>query len=114
MIKKRLEEIGKSMYELARDIGESDQRTQYIVKKKEFAKDFLLLKRISASLGCDIEDLLTEDEKNQLKDIESKRDKKLYISNVLLVCDCVIPKPKDAYDEPDKYYCRDCNGRISN
>lgn len=31
-----------------------------------------------------------------------------------LVCDCVIPKPKDAYDEPDKYYCRDCNGRIAN
>ena len=31
-----------------------------------------------------------------------------------LVCDCAIPKPKDAYDEPDKYYCRDCNGRIAN
>ena len=25
-------------------------------------------------------------------------------------CECVIPKPIDAYDDPDT--CRDCNGKI--
>jgi hypothetical protein len=28
------------------------------------------------------------------------------------VCDCVIPKPKDAYHELDSKICRDCNGNI--
>jgi hypothetical protein len=31
-----------------------------------------------------------------------------------LVCDCVIPKPIDAYHPIDKEICRDCNGKIAN
>ena len=58
------------MYQLAKAIGESDQRTQYIVKKKDFIKDYLLLKRIAKALDCTIEDLLTESEKTTLKEIE--------------------------------------------
>lgn len=30
------------------------------------------------------------------------------------ICDCEIPKPKDAYHELDKNICRDCNGEIKN
>lgn len=71
MIEQKLKELGKSMYELAKDIGESDQRTQYIVKKKDFTKDYLLLKKIAKALNCDINDLLNESEKEILKDIES-------------------------------------------
>lgn len=71
MIEKRLKKLGVSMYQLAKAIGESDQRTQYIVKKKKnFIKDYLLLKRISKALDCSIEDLLTESEKTTLKEIE--------------------------------------------
>ena len=64
MIEKKLKEQGKSMYELARDIGESDQRTQYIVKKKDFTRDYLLLKKIAKSLNCKIEDLLDDKDKD--------------------------------------------------
>jgi transcriptional regulator with XRE-family HTH domain len=70
MIEKRLKELNKSMYELAKDIGESDQRTQYIVKKKNFAKDYILLKRIANALDCDIEDLLDDDEKQELNKLK--------------------------------------------
>lgn len=54
---------GISIYQLAKSIGESDQTTRYIVKTKNFTRDYLLLKKISEALNCTIEDLL-EDEDN--------------------------------------------------
>jgi hypothetical protein len=36
------------------------------------------------------------------------------ITAVVQVCDCVIPKPIDAYHPIDKEICRDCNGKIAN
>lgn len=32
--------------------------------------------------------------------------------NTKTICDCVIPKPIDAYDSVDKHICKDCNGVI--
>tara|TARA_R110002167_G_scaffold284737_2_gene489844 strand:- start:982 stop:1173 length:192 start_codon:yes stop_codon:yes gene_type:complete len=61
MIEKKLKEQKITMYQLARLIGESDQTTRYIVKTKNFTRDYLLLKKISEALNCTIEDLL-EDE----------------------------------------------------
>lgn len=63
MIEKKLREKNMSMYELARKIGESDQRTQYIVKKKDFTKDYRLLLKIAEALGCKVDDLLEKGDK---------------------------------------------------
>ena len=65
MIEKILKKQGKSMYELAKDIGESDQRTQYIVKKKKFTSDYRLLQRIAKALNVDIEDLMDDNNLNK-------------------------------------------------
>lgn len=68
-IKQRLEKLGMTTYRLAQLIGESDQRTQYIVKTKEFGKDHILLCKIAKALDCSIEDLLTDEENEQLKNL---------------------------------------------
>lgn len=57
-MEKLLKDKGISVYELANAIEESQQRTHYIVKKKNFTEDYLILKRIAAYLNCEIEDLL--------------------------------------------------------
>lgn len=57
-MEKILKEKGVSIYELANAINESQQRTHYLVRKKNFSEDFLILKRIAEYLKCDIEDLI--------------------------------------------------------
>ena len=61
MIEKKLKEKNMTMYRLAQLIEESDQRTQYIVKTKDFTKDYRLLKKIAKALECDVNDLLEND-----------------------------------------------------
>lgn len=58
MIEKKLKEKGMTVYRLAQLIGESDQRTRYIVKTKDFKTDYLIMKRIAKALDCEIEDFL--------------------------------------------------------
>lgn len=60
-MEKLLKEKGVTMYELANAIDESQQRMHYIVKKKNFTEDYLILKRIAEYLKVDIEDLLDLD-----------------------------------------------------
>ena len=57
-MEKILKEKGISIYELANAIDESQQRMHYIVKKKNFTEDYLILKRVAEYLKCEIEDLL--------------------------------------------------------
>lgn len=61
MIEKRLKEKNITMYRLAQLIGESNERTRYIVKHKNFTSDYRMLQLIAKVLDCDIENLL-EDE----------------------------------------------------
>lgn len=48
------------MYRLAQLIGESNERTRYIVKHKNFTSDYRMLQRIAKVLDCDIENLLDD------------------------------------------------------
>jgi DNA-binding Xre family transcriptional regulator len=57
-MEKLLKDKGVSIYELANAIDESQQRMHYIVKKKNFTEDYLILKRVAQYLNCEIEDLL--------------------------------------------------------
>ena len=59
-MEKILKEKGISIYELANAINESPQRMHYMVKKKKFTEDYLMLKRVAEYLKCEIEDLLDE------------------------------------------------------
>lgn len=59
-MEKVLKEKGVSIYELANAIDESQQRTHYMVKKKNFSEDYKILKKIAEYLKCDIEDLIED------------------------------------------------------
>lgn len=62
MIEKKLKEKKLTMYRLAQMIGESNERTRYIVKHKDFTSDYRMLQRIAKALDCTIEDLLEDGE----------------------------------------------------
>lgn len=66
-----------------------------IIEKNAFPESFH-----GTNLVVDLEAVLSI-----LDDVKS-------ISNPI-ICDCVIPKPLDAYDNLDKHICRDCNGNIN-
>ena len=57
-IEKVLKKKNITMYQLANGIDESHQRTNYIVKTKNFSDDYKLLKKIAEFLNCSIEDII--------------------------------------------------------
>ena len=58
IIKKKLEEQGKTIYKLARFTGESDPRMNYIVNHRNYSKELKLYIKIAEFLDCSIDDLI--------------------------------------------------------
>lgn len=68
-IEKRLQEIGMSTYKFAQLIGESQQTTRNIVKKKQFGKEYVLFVKMCNALGCMGRELLTDEEIEELNNL---------------------------------------------
>ena len=68
-IEERLKEINMSVYKFAQLIGESQQTTRNIVKKKQFGKEHILLEKMCIVLDCDVRELLTDEEIKELNNL---------------------------------------------
>ncbi len=69
MVNKKLKRLlkkskgAKTVYGLSKTLGVSPQAGDYVVKRKDLAKDFERLKKIADYMGVDIKDIIDYKEK---------------------------------------------------